>query len=111
MRLLDVEQPPLGWSTPDRMNTKTKITLSPHLRLTLAGFRLEVKNHTTKFKLNLKRSNETVATALVVRSGSLTNLRALHKAQLNAWGPTSEFYQALEQFADLAESLAARDNI
>ena len=86
--------------------TPLEITLSPFLRLTLAGFGLEVKNHSNTFYLRLMRCHELVATARSVRSGGMTSAEALRKAQLNQWGPTSEFYQAVSLFADIAETLA-----
>lgn len=89
------------------MKNNNSITVSPHLRLTLAGFRLRIKSHSNKFKLILMRGDEQVAIAEATRSASLTNLQALHKAQNNSFGPSSDFYQKLTELADLAEALAA----
>lgn len=84
-----------------------KITLSPYLRLTLAGFDIEVRNHSTKFKVLLKRGAENIAVGEAPRGGGIA-AQALEKARLNAWGPTSAFYNVMDRFADIAETLAAR---
>ncbi len=83
-----------------------EITISPFLRLTHAGFGLDVKNHTTFFYLRLMRGQEVVATARAVRSGGTTSSEALRKMQLNLWGPSSDFYKVVSRLADIAESLA-----
>jgi len=83
------------------------ITLSPYLRLTLSGFDIEVRNHSTKFRVLLKRGAENIAIAEVTRSGG-TAAQALEKVRLNQWGPTSALYMVIARFADVAETLAAR---
>ena len=85
----------------------SNITISPYVRIVAAGCDIEVRNHSPKFVVALKRGEEKVAVGEVPRGGSTAGA-ALQKARLNAWGPTSAFYKLMDRFADIAESMVAR---
>jgi hypothetical protein len=60
------------------------------------------------YKLALKRGDAVLARGEAPRS-HLTNLQALHKAMADGWGPTSQFYAVLAEFADIAEEVSSRN--
>lgn len=88
------------------------VTLSPYLRIALAGFDIRVNAGADgKFKLSLLRGEEVVAVARAARSGHTPVAEADRRARLNLWGGKSDFHLALQRFADIAEALAPNKNV
>ncbi len=82
------------------------ITLSPYLRLSSAGFDIDLKSRGNKFRLILKRGDELVATGFASRGHSMNNADALRRIQLNQFGETTDVFSMVSRLADIAESLS-----
>lgn len=90
----------------------TEIQLTPHTRITLAGYRIRVHHENNQFRVSLLGpTGEAFCTANVPRSGSLSATQALDKAYKNTWGKSSGFYKVLVDYADIAERLATIDEV
>jgi hypothetical protein len=90
------------------MNTQTpEITISPYLRIALAGFDIDVRTSKNTFRVILLRGEEKIAMTVASRSSGLTVAEATRRAKLNIWGACSQFSIALTRFAEIAESLSS----
>ena len=84
-----------------------QIILSPYLRIRVHGFDIDLKTTGDgKYKLQLKRGEEVVATSKATRNGNISVAEALRRAKLNLWGGKADLHVALQKMADLADQLA-----
>ncbi|GAC1422607.1 MAG: hypothetical protein NVSMB6_24040 [Burkholderiaceae bacterium] len=78
--------------------------ISAYRRIQAAGFEVKVSQQRNAYRLKLMNGEEVLAHVDCSRTGNLSVAGALHKAAMNTFGPTSGFYRAMQQLADIAES-------
>lgn len=87
------------------MNTNKNIQIehSPYRRITSSGCDIQVKNHSTRFVINLMRGNEKLATGTIPRGGGSSEA-AMLKIKLNQFGPSACAYKLVAELAKVAEA-------
>lgn len=83
----------------------TNITpaVSAYRRITTAGYDIKITHQRHAYRLKLMKDAEVVAFVECSRTGNLSVAGALEKARLNAFGPTSSVYKAMQELATIAE--------
>ncbi len=87
--------------------TLTTPHVSSYRRIIAAGHDIIVTHQRHAYRLKLMLGEEVVAHVDCSRTGNLSAAGALEKAKLNTFGPTSGFFKAMQQLADIAEANAA----
>jgi hypothetical protein len=80
-------------------------TVSAYRRITVARCDIKITHQRHTYRLKLMKDAEVVASIECSRTGNLSAAGALEKARLNAFGPTSSVYKAMQQLADIAEGV------
>jgi hypothetical protein len=87
-------------------NQRTHVSVPAYRRIVDAGHTINIQHRRHSYRIQLVQGAEVVASVECSRTGNLSRAGALEKAKMDAFGPSSSVYKALQQLAEIAEANA-----